>query len=51
MIEPEMAFCDLEQLMDVEEDFLKTILVYIIEKCDDELTFLENFQNCRSERE
>ena len=43
MIEPEMAFCDLEQLMDVEEDFLKTILVYIIEKCDDELTFLENF--------
>ena len=39
----EMAFCDLEQLMDVEEDFLKTILVYIIEKCDDELTFLENF--------
>lgn len=43
MIEPEMAFCDLEGLMDVEEDFLKSILKSIMEKCDDELTFLEGY--------
>lgn len=43
MIEPEMAFCDLNRLMDVEEDFLKTILAYIMKQCDDELTFLEEF--------
>lgn len=43
MVEPEMAFCDLNRLMDVEEDFLKNILAYIMERCDDELTFLEGF--------
>ena len=43
MIEPEMAFCDLDRLMDVEEDFLKSILGYIMERCDDELVFLEGF--------
>ena len=43
MIEPEMAFCDLDRLMDVEEDFLKSILGYIMERCDDELTFLEGY--------
>ncbi len=43
MIEPEMAFCDLNRLMDVEEDFLKYILAYIMERCEDELIFLEGF--------
>ncbi len=43
MIEPEMAFCDLTQLMDVEEDFLKSVLGFIMERCDDELEFLENY--------
>lgn len=43
MIEPEMAFCNLKRLMDVEEDFLKNILVYIMERCEDELIFLEGF--------
>lgn len=43
MIEPEMAFCDLKRLMDVEEDFLKNILAYILEHCDDELMFLEKY--------
>lgn len=45
MIEPEMAFCDLKQLMDVEEDFLKSVLSYIMEQCDDELAFLEKYTN------
>ncbi|MCH5190514.1 MAG: asparagine--tRNA ligase [Oscillospiraceae bacterium] len=43
MIEPEIAFCNLSSLMDIEEDFLKSVLQKILAKCDDELTFLETF--------
>lgn len=43
MIEPEMAFCDLSGLMDLEEDFLKSVLTFIMDKCADELIFLENY--------
>ncbi|MBO7564202.1 MAG: asparagine--tRNA ligase, partial [Clostridiales bacterium] len=32
MIEPEIAFCDLDQLMDLEEDFLKEIVRTVLEK-------------------
>lgn len=45
MIEPEMAFTDLQGLMDVEEDFLKNILTTILNKCDKELEFLEKFNS------
>lgn len=43
MIEPEIAFCDLNGLMDVEEDFLKFIVNYMLENAEDELNFLERF--------
>ncbi|MBQ7850650.1 MAG: asparagine--tRNA ligase [Clostridia bacterium] len=43
MIEPEIAFCDLDQLMDVEEDFLKYLVKTVLEKCPDELAFLDSF--------
>ena len=43
MIEPEIAFCDLQQLMDIEEDFLKYIVSTVLEKCADELKFLDGF--------
>lgn len=43
MIEPEMAFCDLDGLMDVEEDMLKFIVKYVLDRCRDELEFLDNF--------
>ena len=43
MIEPEIAFCDLDQLMDVEEDFLKYLVKTVLEKCPDELEFLDAF--------
>ena len=43
MIEPEMAFCDLNELMNVEEDFLKNIISFIMDRCDDELAFLEGY--------
>lgn len=42
MIEPEMAFCDLDGNMDLAEEFIKYILNYVLEKCDDDLEFLEN---------
>ena len=37
MIEPEIAFCDIHQLMDIEEDFLKYLVKTVLEKCSDEL--------------
>ena len=43
MIEPEIAFCDLEQLMDIEGDFLKFIVKTVLEKCPDELKFLDGY--------
>ncbi len=42
MIEPEMAFCDLDGNMDLAEEFIKYILNYVLENCDDDLEFLEN---------
>ena len=43
MIEPEIAFCDLNGLMDVEEDMLKYVVKYVLEKCSDEIDFCDNF--------
>ena len=43
MIEPEIAFCDIAKLMDIEEDFLKAIVRTVLEKCPDELEFLDKF--------
>ena len=46
MIEPEMAFCDLNGLMDVEEYMLKFVVKYVMDNCKDELEFLDkNVQN------
>ena len=42
MIEPEVAFCDLDGNMDLAEDFIKYVLKYIIDNCQDDLEFLEN---------
>jgi len=42
MIEPEVAFCDLDGNMDLAEDFIKYVLGYVLENCDDDLEFLEN---------
>lgn len=43
MIEPEVAFCDLEGLMDLEEDMLKYIVKYVMDRCLDELEFCDKF--------
>lgn len=41
MIEPEVAFMDLDGDMDLAEDFIKSVLGYIKENCADDLEFLE----------
>lgn len=43
MIEPEMAFCDLEGLMDIEEEMLKYVVSYVLDKCDAEIDFCDQF--------
>ncbi len=43
MIEPEVAFCDLEGLMELEEDFLKYVVKYVLDRCQSELAFLQKF--------
>ncbi len=41
MIEPEMAFYDLKDNMDLAEEFLKFLIAYALEHCADDLAFLE----------
>ena len=42
MIEPEVAFMDLDGNMDLSENFIKTVLTYVLENCKDDLEFLDN---------
>lgn len=41
MIEPEMAFYDLEDTMELAEDFIKNTIGYVLEHCKEDLSFLE----------
>ncbi len=43
MIEPEIAFCDLNGLMDIEEEMLKYVVNYVLDRAKDELEFLDSF--------
>ncbi len=43
MIEPEIAFADLEDDMDLIERFLKYIIKYVLDNCKDEMQFFDNF--------
>lgn len=42
-VEPEMAFCDLNELMDVIETMCKYIIKFCLEEAYEELTFFEKF--------
>ena len=44
MIEPEMAFYDINDNMDLAEDMLKYVIKYILENCEDDLVFLQNLE-------
>jgi asparaginyl-tRNA synthetase len=39
MIEPEMAFCDLEGNQDIAEEFLKYLITYVMDHCRADLEF------------
>lgn len=41
MIEPEVAFNDLDDNMDLAEDFIKDVLHYVLKNCKEDLEFLE----------
>lgn len=43
MIEPEVAFCDLNGIMDIEEEMLKFIVKYVMDKCPLEIDFFNKF--------
>ncbi len=43
MIEPEIAFCDLEEDMNIMEDMIKYIVKYVLENCSKEMTLFDNF--------
>ena len=42
MIEPEMAFFDLDDNMDLAEKFIKNVLAYVLKECEEDLTFLDD---------
>jgi asparaginyl-tRNA synthetase len=43
MIEPEMAFCDLNGNLDLAEEFIKSILASVLRNCTDDMAFLNRF--------
>jgi asparaginyl-tRNA synthetase len=42
MVEPEMAFCDLQGDMELAESFLKYVFKYVMEKCPDDMAFFND---------
>ena len=43
MIEPEVAFCDLNGIMDIEEEMLKFVIKYVMDRCPLEMEFFDKF--------
>ena len=42
-IEPEVAFCDLNGIMDISEDLMKHVIKYTLENAKNEIEFLDSF--------
>ena len=43
MIEPEIAFCDLNGDMEIMEEMLKYVVKYVLDNCKDEMDFFDSF--------
>ena len=43
MMEPEMAFCDINGNMDIAEEMIKYIISYVMEHCPEEMQFFNSF--------
>jgi len=50
MIEPEMAFYDITDNMDLAEEMLKYLVKYTLDNCKDDLTFLEKAEEDRDKQ-
>ena len=45
MVEPEVAFCELDGLAELAEDFLKYIFGYVLENCAEDMEFFNRWYN------
>ena len=45
MVEPEMAFCDLEGNMDIAEEMIKYVINYVLQECPEEMQFFNQFMD------
>lgn len=43
MIEPEVAFCDLDGILNIEEECLKYVISYVLDHAKEEMKFLDQF--------
>ncbi len=43
MVEPEVAFCDLDGLAQLAEDFLRNIFAHVLETCPEDMAFFNRF--------
>jgi asparaginyl-tRNA synthetase len=43
MVEPEVAFCDLDGLAELAEDFLKYIFKYVLDNCHEDMAFFNQW--------
>ncbi len=43
MVEPEVAFCDLDGLADLSEEFLKHIFTYVLDHCQEDMGFFNQW--------
>ncbi len=43
MVEPEVAFCDLDGLAEMSEEFLKYIFTYVLEHCQEDMAFFNQW--------
>lgn len=42
-VEPEVAFCDLNGIMDISEELMKYVIDYTLKRCPDEFEFLDKY--------
>jgi asparaginyl-tRNA synthetase len=43
MVEPEMAFCDLDGNVEIAAAFLKSVVTYVLEHCQEDMSFFNRF--------
>lgn len=42
-VEPEVCFCDIDDIIEIAEDFIKSIIKNVLENCPDELAFFDQW--------